>query len=335
MNIMFRRGFSIVFVSAIFGARIFAADTNSISAQTQPAPTQPAAGTPAQDALNGYLQIQQQLHETQMALEKNREEAATSAQRNADAIAGLEQKIATQHSSEVEAAQHTQQLTLELAGGFGAAGLAVVLLLVYFQWHAVTRFAELSAFVSGNNRAMPVAETVGELAAPGRAAVESANTHLLGVVGRLEKRILELEHTGRAALGTSASPDTHEHKNGKPAVTTDREECIANLIAEGQALLGDNEPEKALECFDVALGLDPKHAEALVKKGGALEKLGRTDEAIACYDRAIEANNTLTIAYLQKGGLFNRMARYDEALQCYEQALHTQEKGTTTTQTAA
>ena len=76
----------------------------------------------------------------------------------------------------------------------------------------------------------------------------------------------------------------------------------------------------------MALGLDPKHAEALVKKGGALEKLGRMDEAIACYDRAIEANNSLTIAYLQKGGLFNRLARYDEALQCYEQALRTQEK---------
>jgi tetratricopeptide (TPR) repeat protein len=75
----------------------------------------------------------------------------------------------------------------------------------------------------------------------------------------------------------------------------------------------------------VALGLEPEHAEALVKKGGALEKLGRTDEAIACYDRAIAADETLTIAHLHKGGLFNRLARYDEALECYEQALRTQE----------
>ena len=170
-------------------------------------------------------------------------------------------------------------------------------------------------------------ETVAGLAAPGRVAVESANAHLLGVVERCRKRILELEHAGRAPLGASASSAEPEHKNGTARVSNDRDECIANLLAEGQSLLGDNEPEKALECFDVALGLDPKHAEALVKKGGALEKLGRTDDAIACYDRAIEANGALTIAYLQKGGLFNRMARYDEALQCYEQALHTQEKG--------
>ena len=94
----------------------------------------------------------------------------------------------------------------------------------------------------------------------------------------------------------------------------------------GQQWLDAGQVRKALECFDVALGLDAKHAEALVKKGGALEKLGRTDEAIACYDRAIAANSALTIAHLHKGGLFNRMARYDEALQCYEQALRTQEK---------
>ena len=76
----------------------------------------------------------------------------------------------------------------------------------------------------------------------------------------------------------------------------------------------------------MALGLDATNVEALVKKGGALEKLGRADEAIVCYDRAIELNSSATIAYLQKGGLFNRLARYDEALQCYEQALRTQEK---------
>ena len=110
---------------------------------------------------------------------------------------------------------------------------------------------------------------------------------------------------------------------------------ISNPAYGDQSLVGANEPEKALECFDEALGLQPKHAEALVKKGGALEKLGRLDEAIACYDRALEANDGMTIAYLHKGGLFNRMARYDEALQCYEQALRTQEKKTPVEKAAA
>ena len=163
--------------------------------------------------------------------------------------------------------------------------------------------------------------------------VEQSNARLFSTVDALQKRILELEQSSRATLSETSSATangahkTPEAKQGDP-IAADRDECVANLLVEGQALLDAQKPEKALECFDGALELDPKHAEALVKKGGALEKLGRTDEAIACYDRAIAANSTLTIAHLHKGGLFNRMARYDEALQCYEQALRTQEKKT-------
>ena len=70
----------------------------------------------------------------------------------------------------------------------------------------------------------------------------------------------------------------------------------------------------------------PGHAEALVKKAVALEKLGRNDEALASCDRAIAADGALAIAHLHKGGLLNRLRRYDEALDCYERALVAQEK---------
>ncbi len=142
---------------------------------------------------------------------------------------------------------------------------------------------------------------------------------------------LRKTHSGIGTNGSSVTakkklPVAPELQNGATASNDDRDECVANLLIEGQKLVEANAPDKALECFDMALAIQPKHAEALVKKGGALEKLDRTDEAIACYDRAIEADNSLAIAYLQKGGLFNRLARYDEALQCYEQALRTREK---------
>jgi len=163
------------------------------------------------------------------------------------------------------------------------------------------------------------------------AAVEQSNARLSSTVDLLQKRILELEQTLRAPLAekspaaANGSRKSSGSKNSSSA-PDDRDECIANLLTEGQSLLDAQQPDKALECFEVALGLEPEHAEALVKKGGALEKLGRTDEAITCYDRAIASDETLTIAHLHKGGLFNRLARYDEALQCYEQALRTQEK---------
>jgi tetratricopeptide (TPR) repeat protein len=157
------------------------------------------------------------------------------------------------------------------------------------------------------------------------ASVQQSNAQLFSMVDHLEKRILELKEATRAPLNDTPPATAHE-TNGAPKTASDRDECVANLIEEGQALLVTNDPQKALECFDVALGLHPKHAEALVKKGGALEKLGRLDEAIACYDQAIETDGGMTIAYLHKGGLFNRLSRYDEALQCYERALQTQEK---------
>ena len=284
----------IVCLVAIFGGRIFADETNSI-------PTNSDA------VANGYVQIQAQLHATQLQIEQIREEEAAAAQRNADAmnarIAQLEQAISTQRAGDVDAARRTQQLTLYLVGSFGFAGLLILLLMGYFQWRAFSQLAEISA----HHAAMIEAgEGVHQLAAPGRATVETSNARLLDVVGRLEKRILELESGGRLLAGPSA-------KSIDP-------------LAEGQKFLDANEPQKALECFEKSLSAQPQNAEALVKKASALEKLGRTDEALAFCDRAISADASLVTAYLHKGGLLNKLARYEESLKCYEQAMLVQDK---------
>jgi tetratricopeptide (TPR) repeat protein len=335
MNAMLRLNFLVV-CACLAGARIFAAETNPDSSGQ-------SADTATQSMVNGYLQIQEQLHDTQLVIEKNRQLAEAETKRNADDMAthieALQQIIAALRASEIEATRKTQQLTLILAGTFGTIGLGAILLMAYVQWRTVARLVELSSLpprapALGNGRPLSMLKSDAEPASPARAAVELLNARLLAVVERLEKRILELEHIARAPLKEITSTAVNG-QTGTPVASNDRDECIANLVAEGQSLVGTNEPEKALECFDEALGLQPKHAEALVKKGGALEKLGRLDEAIACYDRAIEANDGMTIAYLHKGGLFNRMARYDEALQCYEQALRTQEKKTPAEKAAA
>ena len=324
MNAMLRLNFLIVCAGLTLGARVFAAETNALSSSE-------AAGVTVQTQINGYLQIQEQLHDTQLAIERNRQQAEAAAKRNADDMAArieaLQQVIAAQRVSEVETMQKMQQFMLILAGAFGTVGLLVVLVMAYLQWRTVARLVELSSlrppdFGLGNGRISP--------SLMAGASVEQSNARLFNMVDQLEKRILELKQATLAPLNetTSAAASSaavHE-TNGAPKISSDRDECVANLLAEGQSLLVANEPQKALECFDVALGLHPKHADALVKKGGALEKLGQLDEAVACYDHAIEADGGMTIAYLHKGGLFNRMARYDEALHCYEQALRTQEK---------
>lgn len=313
MNASLCRNFLMFFACAAFSTGVFA-QTNSAGTTLPP------------DASNGLLQIQQQLHDTQLAIEQNRQQIEVEARRNAEDVAAriqsLQQIIAAQRQSEIEVVQKTQQMILVLGVSFGAVGLAVLLLMAYLQWRAVSRLAELislrqAEFAVDQGRVSP-ALTAG-------VSVEQSNARLFAMVEHLEKRILELKQVTRAPL-VETTTSTVQGANGAPTTSSDRDECVANLVAEGQSLLAANEPQKALECFDVALGLHPRHAEALVKKGGALEKLGRLDEAIACYDQALEADEGMTIAYLHKGGLFNRLSRYDEALQCYERALQTQEK---------
>jgi tetratricopeptide (TPR) repeat protein len=324
MKFISRKIFLTVCACFALSAQLVADETNSVAAP-------PEAGAMTQSVVNAYLQIQAQLHDAQIAIENSRREATEEAKRNTEAltarIQALEQTIAIQRANGVELAQKNQRFTVMMAVVFGLIVVVAVLFMAYLQWRAVARVVEMSA-------ARPL-----ELPGSGRgatslvtsAAVEQSNARLFSTVDSLQKRILELEQESKLKLAESVSVATNgAHKSSEikkeDSSANDRDECIASLLSEGQALLDAHEPQKALECFDAALELEPKHAEALVKKGGALEKLGRTDEAIACYDHAIEANSALTIAHLHKGGLFNRMARYDEALQCYEQALRTQEK---------
>jgi tetratricopeptide (TPR) repeat protein len=291
----------LVFLSA---ATAFAADTNGVTRAA-------GASTVSQDELtSNYLQIQEQLRATQIAIEQNQEAAIETSRSNALALEvrlqSLEQTVATQRAGEVEAARKTQQMTLLMAGAFGLAGLGIMLLIVYLQWRAFAQLAQISSRPRLSD-ALTNGDAVHQLAAPGRATVEASTTQLLSVVSRLEQRINELE-SGQKLLPEIAA--------AKPA----------DPLAEGQKFLDANLPHKALECFDKFLAAQPNRGDAMVKRALALEKLGRDDEALAGYNRAIAADNTLVIAHLHKGGLLNRLRRYDEALNCYEQALVGQDR---------
>ena len=301
MNLNFNRNILTAGAALFLSARLLAADasatdTNAVSPVTR------------DEMARNYLQIQEQIHESQLAIEQSQQAAADAAKTNTDVltarIKSLEQTVATQRASDADAARKTQQLTLFMAGAFGLAGLGIMLLMVYFQWRAFTQLAEIS---QRQHLALADAGSVHQLAAPGRATVETSNAQLLNVVSRLEQRISELESVQKML----------------PEITRARP---SDLLTEGQQYLDANAPLKALECFDKFLSLHPERAEALAKRAAALEKLGRDDEALACYNRAIAADGTLVVAHLHKGGLLNRLRRYDEALNCYEQALLAQDK---------
>ena len=206
MNAVFRVNSLIVCACFIFGSghRVFADETDS-TAVSPPQITDTAEGSS-----NAYVQIQEQLYATQLAIESNRQEAAAEVKRNSDEMAAriqlLEQTIAAQRAHEGEATQKAQRFTLILAGTFGVVGLAAMLLMAFLQWRAVTRLVELStihspalALGSGHLSSMlRVGENPG---VPGRAAVQLSNTRLLNVVESLEKRIFELEKMPHVPLG--------------------------------------------------------------------------------------------------------------------------------------
>ena len=280
----------------LLAANIFAADTNL-----------PAVFT--NDTLaNAYLQIQEQLHATQLAIEANRQVAEDAARKDSAVLAArlqsLEKTVELQRANDAETARKAQQLTVIVAGGFGVAGLGVLLLMVYLQWRMFTQVAQISA---QQQMALANAGAVHQLAAPGRATVEVSNARLLDVVSQLEKKIQALE-SGNRLLAEPAGGKT------------------SDPLADGQKFLDANQPQKALEIFEQFLAAQPDHAGALAQKAAALEKLGRLNEALTCCDQAIAKNGAFTPAWLQKGGLLNKLNRHAEAIDCFEQALQAQEK---------
>jgi tetratricopeptide (TPR) repeat protein len=231
--------------------------------------------------------------------------------------------MAEQRASEAESARRVEQ-TMLMVAGIGMLALAAVVGMVFLQLRTATRLIELAmAPVPSSNgaRALPVVETAAAaLPASARAALEFSNARLLGVIERLEKRILELEETVRIPLNGNGN------YSSEPERDTPSDRRVEDLIVEGQLYLDTNKTDKALQCFNTALDIQPDNPDALIKKAATLEKLGQIEKAITCYDRAIDLGDSSTTALLQKGGMLNRLARYDEALQCYERALQTQEK---------
>ena len=326
--------------------RVSAAETN-----TPPAVAGSIGETNSQEILRAYLQLQEQLRSTQLAIEQNRKEAREAAAQNAEVLSerlrGIEQALATQRSRELEAMQSSNRAMLMVAGAFAGVGCLVMMLGAYFQWRTTQGLTGLTGILP---RALPSSPTLaalgpGETQLVGGGPAGQSSLRLLGALEQLEKRIYELEHTTRTPLNdplttgddAKGGPPQRETETGLPrangksaergeSADSENHARVEMLLGKGISMLNLDQAEAAIECFDEVLALDPQNAEVLVRKGLALERLQLLDKAIECYDGAIAANGSLTVAYLHKGGLFNRMQRYDEALACYEQALRTQER---------
>ena len=284
---------------------------------TPAAPVATADEAAAQQTLRAYLQMQDQLHATQRAIEESRKENEAASKRNAEAIGArltvIEQSLAVQRQRALESTQNSNRILLLLVGTLAGIAVLAMICTAWFQTRAMGRMTEVSeALRQIATFSQPLA-----LAAPGGTslmhtsdAVDQSSTRFLGDLDRLQKRIQELETS-------LAVPPANGVISEIPAPAS----RVGLLIGKGESLLKLDQAGDALACFEEALALEPANIEALLKKGTALEQLERTEEAIVSYDRAISFDHSATAAYLFKGGAFNRLKRYAEALECYEQAL--------------
>jgi tetratricopeptide (TPR) repeat protein len=319
--------------------------------RAQPSAENPPVKSPSLQALNeaellrAYLQVRDQYHSTQLAIANSRAEAEASARLQATAINEKLEAIKSAIEAERERMQaetlrangererqqsemqRANRTVLWVAVGFGTIGLLAMLFMPLVQLRTINRIAE-----SANQRLPFPPQGLLTSDSDGLASqtVARSNQRLMSVIERMEKRIFELEQTATPPLPAATTLEvktTNGSHHPMPATTVpDHATVITVLLGKGKFLLGTNKAKEALACYEEVLKIDADHAEALVKKGAALERLKQDDAAIRCYDRALEVNRNMTLAYLSKAGACNRLGRYDEAMECYELALQTEEE---------
>src|SRR5579864_8202628 len=179
-----------------------AADTNALASTG----AQPEENSISNEALRAFLQVQEQLHATQLAIERNRQEAQAAAAQDAITLSNhlqaIEQSLVVQRANELGDEQQMNHLLLVIIGLFAVGGFVVALLTAYFQWRAVNRLAEISATLPTLRGlpALPGPFGLGEHEFSGNDLAEQSNDRLTALVAHLEKRIAELEHTSVAPL---------------------------------------------------------------------------------------------------------------------------------------
>ena len=316
----------------------------ALAADSPPgSPPASAAETNAQDMLNSFLHLQEQLRATELALERSQKDAEQAAERASRALderlRAIEESLTVQRAKELEAMQNANRamenanrVMLIVAGAFAAVGFLALVVMAYFQWRTVSRLAEIAGLpaLAGLGSASPLPQLgQGETHVVTVGPAEQSSARLLEALNQLQKRIEQLKDI-------TPLPAKVGNVNGAESVAAGADAALGGepisgaaltklLLGKGESMLNLDNAEGALAAFDEILAFDSNHTEALLKKGMALERLRKFDDALACYDRAIAADASLTIGYLYKGGLYNRMERHTEALECYEKALHNQE----------
>ncbi|HET7147008.1 MAG TPA: tetratricopeptide repeat protein [Candidatus Nitrosopolaris sp.] len=104
-----------------------------------------------------------------------------------------------------------------------------------------------------------------------------------------------------------------------------RKEASDEYVKYGEDMANSNNLEKAIECFDKAIGINPKNDFAWGDRGLILDKQGKTEEALASFSKAIEIDPKNAITWHNKGLSLIRSNRVKEAIECFDTAIECRE----------
>lgn len=92
------------------------------------------------------------------------------------------------------------------------------------------------------------------------------------------------------------------------------QDALQPYLDAARILSDTGRPENALECYNLALLLNPGNPEALVYKGITLTELQHYDEALECFDKILKFAPELEEAVMGKGFALLGLGRMEEAL---------------------
>jgi tetratricopeptide (TPR) repeat protein len=96
---------------------------------------------------------------------------------------------------------------------------------------------------------------------------------------------------------------------------------------EGLDHANKNEHRQALQCYDIALRINPNYAAACDNKAWAYFNLGDYDESLHCVERALHIAPNYETALWRKGEIFEKLGKFAEAEEYFDKARQKGYKG--------